>query len=67
MRPVPDIGIPARTTVRFVPNGFHLLIADAGRLRGGTEITLKLDFARAGSIPVQAEVTNPQTGGGSYF
>lgn len=67
MRTVPDIRIPARTMVRFVPNGFHLLITDARRLRGGTEITLRLDFARAGWIPVQAEVTNPQTGGGSYF
>jgi periplasmic copper chaperone A len=67
MRTVPDIEIPARTTVRFVPNGFHLLITDARRLRGGTEITLRLDFARAGWIPVQAEITNPQTGGGSYF
>lgn len=67
MRTVPDVGIPARSMVRFVPNGFHLLITGAGQLRGGTEITLTLVFARAGSVPVQAEITNPQTGGGSSF
>ncbi len=67
MRTVPGVGIPARSMIRFVPNGFHLLITGAGRLRGGTEITLTLVFAHAGSVPVQAEIINPQTGGGSYF
>ena len=67
MRTVPDVGIPARSIVRFVPNGFHLLITGAGQLRGGTEITLTLVFARAGAVPVQAEITNPQTAGGGYF
>ncbi len=67
MRTVPDIGIPAGATIRFVPNSFHLLITGAGPMRGGTEITLTLVFAHAGAIPVQAEITNPQTGGSGYF
>jgi hypothetical protein len=36
-------------------------------MRGGTSITLTLVFARAGSISVQAQITNPQSGGSSYF
>jgi len=67
MRTVPDLRIPAGATVRLVPNGPHLLVTGAAPMRGGTVITLTLVFARAGSIPVQADVTNPQTGGSSYF
>jgi copper(I)-binding protein len=67
MRTVPDIRIPAATTVRLVPDGFHLLITGARPMRGNTSITLTLVFARAGSISVQAQITNPQTGGSSYF
>jgi copper(I)-binding protein len=67
MRTLPDIGIPAAATVRLVPNGPHLLITGARPLRGNTEITLTLVFARAGPVSVQAEITNPETGGGSYF
>ena len=36
-------------------------------MRAGTEITLTLVFARAGTISVPALVTNPETGGSSYF
>jgi periplasmic copper chaperone A len=67
MRTVRDIGIPAGAIVRLVPNGYHLLITGAGPLRGGTEITLTLVFARAGSVPVRAEITNPQSSGSGYF
>ena len=67
MRTVPDIRIAARSTVRLVPNGPHLLITGARPLRGDTEVTLTLTFARAGPVSVQAEITNPETGGGSYF
>jgi copper(I)-binding protein len=67
MRAVPDISIPAATTVRLVPDGFHLLITGARPMRGGTSITLTLVFARAGSISVEAQITNPQSGGSSYF
>jgi copper(I)-binding protein len=67
MRVVPDIRIPADHTVRLVPNGYHLVITGARPMRAGTEITITLVFARAGQIKVPAEVTNPQTGGSSYF
>ena len=67
MRVVPDIRIPAGHVVRLVPNGYHLVITGARPMRAGTEITLTLVFARAGQIRVPAEVTNPQTGGSSYF
>jgi copper(I)-binding protein len=68
MKTVPQITIPSRTTVRLLPNGMHLLITGAsGRMVGGKDITLTLTFAHAGSMTVPAMVTNPETGGSSYF
>jgi len=66
-RAVPDITIPAHTMIRLDPDGFHLLITGAHRMRAGTEITLTLVFARAGQLSVGAVVTNPETGGSSYL
>jgi periplasmic copper chaperone A len=67
MRTVPSITIPARSFVGLDPNGSHLLVTDAGPMRAGTEITLTLVFAHAGTFSVAAMVTNPQSGGSSYF
>jgi copper(I)-binding protein len=67
MRTVSSIAIPARTTVRLDPNGFHLLVTAAGPMKAGTEIRLTLIFAKAGKVSALAMVTNPQTGGSSYF
>ena len=46
---------------------YHLVITDSGPMKSGTEITLTPRFAHAGTYHVAAEVTNPQTGGSSYF
>jgi periplasmic copper chaperone A len=67
MRTVASIRIPADSLVRLEPYTSHLLITDSGRMKAGTEITLTLVFAHAGPISVAAMVTNPQTGGSSYF
>jgi copper(I)-binding protein len=67
MRTVPSIIIPAKTFVGLDPNGSHLLVTDAGPMKSGTEITLTLVFAHAGSFSVPAMVTNPESGGASYF
>src|ERR1700728_2652860 len=67
MRAVPDIGIPADTLLRLSPDGSHLMIAGAGPMKGGTLITLTLTFAKSGTMSVQADVTNPESGGSSYF
>jgi periplasmic copper chaperone A len=67
MRAVPDIRIPADRTIRLVPNGYHLVITGARPMHAGKEITLTLTFAHAGQLEVPATVTNPQTGGASYF
>ncbi|HTT50424.1 MAG TPA: copper chaperone PCu(A)C [Streptosporangiaceae bacterium] len=66
-RTVRWIPVPADSTVRLIPSGLHLLITGAGQLRGGKDITLTLTFAHAGAVSVTAQVTNPQTGGSSYF
>jgi periplasmic copper chaperone A len=67
MRNVSAITIPAHSLIRLDPNGYHLLITGARPMKAGTDITLTLVFARAGTFQVPAEVTNPQTGGSSYF
>lgn len=67
MHTVPAISIPGHNIIRLVPNSVHLLITGAGSMRGTKEITLKLVFAHAGAMSVIAQVTNPQTGGSSYF
>jgi copper(I)-binding protein len=67
MRTVPGIAIPARTFTGLDPNGPHLLVTDAGKMISGREISVTLVFAHAGAVTVPAMVTNPATGGGSYF
>jgi copper(I)-binding protein len=67
MRTVPDIPIPADSLVRLNPDTYQLLITGAGPMHDGKDIWLQLTFADAGTITVLAEVTNPETGGSSYF
>jgi copper(I)-binding protein len=67
MKTVTDIGIPGDALLRLSPDGSHLLITDAGPMKGGTQITLTLVFAKGGTMSVAAEVTNPESGGSSYF
>lgn len=67
MRTVRDIAIPARSFVGLDPNGPHLLVTDSGKMISGREITVTLLFEHAGAVSVPAMVTNPATGGASYF
>ncbi|HUZ26244.1 MAG TPA: copper chaperone PCu(A)C [Streptosporangiaceae bacterium] len=67
MRDVASISVPAHTLIRLDPNGYHLVISGSRPMKADTEITLTLVFAKAGSFKIDAEVTNPETGGSSYF
>lgn len=67
MHTVPDIPIAAHSMTRLNPDSYHLLITGAGPMQDGKDIMLQLTFAGAGTITVIAMVTNPETGGGSYF
>ena len=67
MRTVRDIGVPGESMLRLSPDGDHLLISGAGTMIAGRQITLTLVFAKGGAMSVAAEVTNPATGGSSYF
>jgi copper(I)-binding protein len=67
MRNIAAISVPAHTLIRLDPNGYHLAISGSGPMKAGTEITLTLRFAKAGTYKVAAEVTNAETGGSSYF
>jgi hypothetical protein len=44
-----------------------MLITGAGTMRSGGQITLTLIFAEGGTMSVVADVTNPASGGSSYF
>ena len=67
MRTVPDIPIAADAMTRLNPISYHLLITGAGAMRDGKDIMLRLTFANAGTVTVIAMVTDPQSGGSSYF
>jgi periplasmic copper chaperone A len=67
MRTVPEIPIPADSLVQLNPDTYHLLITGAGPMQDGKDIMLRLTFADAGSITILALVTNPESGGSSYF
>ena len=67
MRTVTDIPIPANSFVQFNPDSYHLLITGAGPMHDGKDIMLRLTFAGAGTITILALVTNPESGGSSYF
>ena len=67
MHTVTDIPVPADSLVQLNPDSYHLLITGAGPMHDGKDIMLRLTFANAGTITVLALVTNPQSGGSSYF
>jgi len=67
MRTVSDIPIPANSMTLLNPDSFHLLITGAGAMQDGKDIMLRLTFANGGMVTVIAMVTNPESGGSSYF
>jgi copper(I)-binding protein len=67
MHSVTSIPVAADALTQLVPNSYHLLITGAGPMTAGKDIRLTLTFAHAGKMTILALVTNPQTGGSSYF
>ena len=67
MKLVHNLTIPAQTMLRLNPNSFRLRITGAGHMQGGKDVFLTLRFAHAGKKTVVALVTDPESGGGSYF
>jgi copper(I)-binding protein len=67
MKLVPDIAVPANSLMRMNPNSYRLRITGAGHMQGGKDVILTLKFANAGTVSVVALVTDPESGGGSYF
>ncbi len=67
MTTIPSVRIPGHTTLAMRPNGVHMVITGAGPMHGGKDITLTLQFAHGGPVSVVATVTDPQSGGSSYF
>jgi copper(I)-binding protein len=67
MTTIPSVRIPGHATMAMRPDGVHMVITGAGPMHGGKNITLTLEFTHAGPVSVVATVTNPQSGGSSYF
>jgi copper(I)-binding protein len=67
MHTVPDIPLAANSMTLLNPDTFHLLITGAGAMHDGKDIMLTLTFANAGPVTVIAMVTDPESGGSSYF
>jgi copper(I)-binding protein len=67
MKLVQDISVPPNSLLRMNPNSYRLRITGAGPMQGGKDVILTLKFARAGLVNVVALVTNPASGGSSYF
>ena len=67
MKVVPALTIPAESMLRMNPNSYRLQITGAGHMQGGKDVFITLRFAHAGKVSVVALVTDPESGGGSYF
>ena len=67
MHTVAYIPIAADSLTQLNPDSYHLLITGAGPMHDGKDIMLQLTFAGAGTITIIALVTNPESGGSSYF
>ncbi len=60
MEKMPRLELPADALVVLEPGGLHLMLFALGaELRAGQRVTLELDFERAGTIVVDAEVRAP--------
>jgi copper(I)-binding protein len=62
-----EFAIPGHSLTRLDPSGYHLEIVKSGRLHQGTDVTLTLVFAHAGTMQVPAQVNNPATNNGGYL
>ena len=67
MHTVPSIPLVAGQTTEMDPDSYHLLISGARAMHDGKDIQLTLKFADSASVTVNALVTSPDNGGGSYF
>lgn len=57
MRPVPALDIAAGATVTFEPGGLHVMLLNLRHeLRAGSAFEAKLEFERAGTVPVTVAV-----------
>ena len=61
------VAVPAHSTLAMVPDGYHMMFTGVPPVRAGKAVTLTLVFAHAGPVSVVTQVTNPATGGATYF
>jgi copper(I)-binding protein len=60
MHQVPGIEVPASGEVQLMPGSFHVMLFGLTRdLKTGDRVDLTLQFEKAGSVPIQAQVRQP--------
>jgi len=64
---LPELNIPGHSLTRLDPSGYHIEIERPGRLHQGTDVTLTLVFAHAGTMRVPAQVNDPAVSNGGYL
>jgi copper(I)-binding protein len=56
MHPIDRLEIPAGGAVKLEPGGYHLMLMETEILTVGSTVELRLEFEKAGTVVVQAEV-----------
>lgn len=60
MRPVGEVEIPARTTIKLKPGGLHIMLMGLSEpLDKGGKISLTLRFEKSGAVSVDARIAGP--------
>ncbi len=60
MHPLPDLDIPANSSVELAPGGLHImLIGLKQNLTAGENLPLTLVFENAGELSIEAEIRTP--------
>lgn len=63
MTRIEEIAVPARSTVVFAPGGLHVMLDGITRdLQVGDTVSVTLDFAQQGAVPVEVAVVEPLSG-----
>ena len=56
MHPIERLEIPAGATVKLEPGGYHIMLMEPREIVAGQTIELSLEFEKAGTVIVTAEV-----------
>ncbi|MCI0584318.1 MAG: SCO family protein [Chloroflexi bacterium] len=62
MHPIERLEIPAGASVKLEPGGYHIMLMEPQELAVGDTVELRLEFEKAGTVTVTAEVRGADMG-----